>query len=115
MAMTLVDACNNLSILVSDEQIRQDFFKYVASETPYLDDCFEFEIDSRVVRVPEDCELTTIARVAQIVYIPASMQIRVVLAVGGVLKERSGVVTPKYFFAKMLYNEECKIISIDYY
>src|ERR1700741_3892838 len=107
MAMNLFDISDNLSALISDEKIRKDFFENAPSSINLEEGLVEFELENRTIRTPINCELTTVARVVQANYFPMFLVVRVVVAVGGIASENCGVVTPKYFTAKLLYNQDC--------
>jgi hypothetical protein len=113
--MNLAGICDAIKTLISDEQIREDFFAHAPSKVDLKEGVYEFELEDKVIRVPLDCELTTIARVIQESYVTEFVEIRVVVAVGGVLEKKCGIVTPKYFEAKLFYNHECALSSIDFY
>ncbi|MDN2709881.1 hypothetical protein O0880_10695 [Janthinobacterium sp. SUN118] len=99
--------------LYPDEKIRRDFFAYARSEFSVCGNNINFIVDGLEQKIPIDCELTVIARVAQVNYFPVYTETRIVVAVGGVVSEKCGVVTPGYFFAKLYYNEQLSLFSVD--
>ncbi len=99
--------------LFPDEKIREDFFTYACSEFSACGKDLEFIVDGREHKISLDCELTIVTRVAQVNYFPVYTEVRIVVAVGGVIGEKCGVVTPRNFFAKLYYNEQLSLFSVD--
>jgi hypothetical protein len=104
---------NGLADIFSKEKLKCDFLSYARTEFIVLDDFIEISAGSRIYRVPLDFELDVVARVIQVNYFPVYSEARIVIAIGGVLNEDCGVVTPKFFLAKLNYREGTEPYNVD--
>lgn len=109
----ITDINSGLLEIFPDEKIKKDFLSYAFSEFVVCGSDLEFTVEGREQKIPFDCELTVIARVAQVNYFPLYTEFRIVIAVGGVIREKCGVVMPGNCFAKLCYDEQFVLFSVD--
>ena len=100
--------------LIPDGRIKEDIFNFLQAEGELIDDIYFVTTENFVYKVPLDTELEIISCVLQVDIVPDDLEIRVVVAVGGVEKERYGLVSPKICMAKLHYGKEFRFRTIDF-
>ncbi|MFB9246570.1 hypothetical protein IV454_11055 [Massilia antarctica] len=111
--MTLNDIKTDLTTLFSDERVAADFYAFAEDDGIVRGDHIRCEVSGQDFFFPVPTEITVLTRVCQFNHYCESTEARIVVAVGGVVDERCGIVTPRYFFAKLFYNEDCEVYSVD--
>jgi hypothetical protein len=101
--LELID--DNLSSLFPTSKVAADLFDFLRHDGCLNGLSYECEIEGKHYRFNEDERIEVICRVAQFDYQPASQEVRVLVAVGGVLRESNGICVPGLFFAKLYYRE----------
>ena len=111
--MDLFKLTNDLAILFPVDKLRRDFLEYVQEEFDVTDDVITFDINGKIFFVPLDFSIDVVARVVQSNSFPHYLEGRIVIAIGGIVSEKCGVVTPKYFLVKLFYNEKIELFNAD--
>lgn len=108
----LNDMVKLMDELLPDQKVKDDLAKILWSDG---DARVEIEEDEWVT-IPVNCELSiTTKAFFREFYTLNFGPFKVQIAVGGVEKESSGILYPKYCFALLYYNEEFKMITLDFY
>lgn len=97
----------------SDETVMNNLIDFARKDSFLEDGCFSLWISGDAIKVPVSDGLKIVALVTQINMVPVYYEVRVVVALGGVLKEECGIVTPKHCFLKLYYGEALEIYTFD--
>jgi hypothetical protein len=102
-----------LATAFPESKITADFHRYYKESGLLKNGMLEFVIDDAKCNLELDTQLEVVCRVVQLNYRPVSQEVRVLAAVGGVVSETNGFVVPRFFFAKLFYQDTDGPYSID--
>ena len=88
--------------------LHADLDEHIAEKAP-------IQLETGIIEVPKNVEIEEIAKVMQFDCIENVCSFRAIIAVGGIKKYSNGVVTPRYCFARLHYNDKLELVTIDYY
>lgn len=111
--ITLNDIESGLTALFPDERVAADFYAAAGDEGMVRGDAIRCEVRGMDFFFPIPTEITVLTRVCQFDHHCVSKEVRIVVAVGGVVDVRCGIVTPRYFLAKLYYNQDCEVNRLD--
>lgn len=96
------------------ETIRRDFFHEIRNDPVDENESYIIDFEDNKYYISPEERLDVVSIVLEVNKAVRYSLFVVVVAVGGVLTERSGIVYSKYFFARLYYNEYRELISVDF-
>lgn len=72
-------------------------------------------VSGQEIKVDPDCDIDVVSRSASIDVILNWKMLRVVVAIGGLRESRVNLANPVCCFARMEYNDNIELVSVDYY
>jgi hypothetical protein len=101
--------------LLPDDGIISDFSKFMLSNARGHNICIQLD-DCESKTVPVGVAISIITKAVFKEYTKFAFgTYKVVVAVGGIDREKYGLITAKYCFATLYYSEDCKLITLDFH
>jgi hypothetical protein len=107
----LIDIDRLMDDLLPDQKVKDDLAQILWSEGPA-----KVKTEKKRLKIPINCELAITTKAYFREYYPLNFgPFNVEVAVGGVEEESHGILDAKYCFALFYYDEEFKIMTLDFY
>lgn len=100
--------------LFPNEIIRRDFFHEIRNDPLDKNKSYIIDLEDNKYHISPEERLDVVSIVLEVNKAVRYSLFVVVVAVGGVLIEKNGIVYPKYFFARFCYNEHRELFSVDF-
>ena len=104
--MSLHDVERWLAAIFSGNKIASDFYAYLENTGSLSEGKCRCVVDGVEFQFHATTQLEVVSRTAQFDIRPIAIEVRILIAVGGVVREANGISEAMFFFAKIYYSDE---------